>query len=58
MLLAILYVCLLILYAIGLLTDFPFQADHSYLNWTNSLIAFGIISICNRLDKLIERKND
>lgn len=45
-----------ILWLYGNLKGFEFSMEYEFFNTTNTLIAFGIIGICSRLDKLIEKK--
>lgn len=52
---ALIYVFFWAIWLYGNVTGFDFSMDYSHLfSDTNVLMAFGIIGICNRLDKLIE----
>lgn len=34
----------------------PFEINDEYFNATNALIAFGVFSICSRLNELIDKE--
>jgi hypothetical protein len=53
---SLIYVTCWLLWLYGNFKGFEFSMEYEFFNTTNTLIAFGIIGICNRLDKLIEKK--
>lgn len=52
---AIFYIIAWSLYLYAEIEGVPLKGNYDFINVTNSLIAFGIISICNRLNKLIKK---
>lgn len=56
MMYSVAYIFGLLLRLYGNFKGFEFSMEYEFFNATNTLIAFGVIGICSRLDKLIEKK--
>lgn len=54
MMYSVAYISGLLLWLYGNYTGFEFSMEYEFFNTTNTLIAFGIVGICSRLNKLIE----
>lgn len=52
---AIFYNIAWLIYLYAEIEGVPLKGNYDFINTTNTLIAFGIISICRRLDKLIKK---
>ena len=49
---SVVYIISLLMHKFDIFGGWPFEVDDDYFNITNVLIAFGIYSICSRLDKI------